>query len=207
MFMKLHDSIGPNPRLVRMFIAEKGLDIPRVTVDLMRGENRQDAYKAKNPTGQTPCLELDDGSFLSETVVICEYLEELYPKPALIGTSAAERAQARLWTRRAEYQVTIPMADGFRFAEGLQLFKSRIHTIPQAADDLKAIARKGLAWLDGELAKRSYLCGERYTLADIRLFAFLEFGKTVGQAPDPKLQSLAAWYERVAARPATQASK
>jgi glutathione S-transferase len=205
--MKLYNSIGPNPRLVRMFIAEKGLEIPCVQVDLMRGENRQDAYKEKNPTGQTPCLELDDGTFLSETVVICEYLEELYPKPALIGTSAAERAQSRLWTRRAELHVTAPMADGFRFSEGLPLFKSRIHTIPQAADDLKAIARKGLAWLDGELASRSYLCGERYTLADILLFAFMEFGKTVGQAPDAKLAHLAAWYERVAARPATQASK
>jgi glutathione S-transferase len=205
--MKLHNSIGPNPRLVRMFIAEKGLEIPKVEVDLMGGENRQSDYKTKNPAGQTPCLELDDGTFLAETIVICEYLEELYPKPALIGTSAAERAQARMWTRRAELHVTAPLADGFRFGEGLQLFKSRIHTIPQASSDLKTIARNGLTWLDGELAQREWLAGDRYTLADILLFAFLEFGKQVGQAADPALKNVGAWYDRVAARPATQASK
>src|SRR5262245_31556830 len=139
--MQLYNSIGPNPRLVRMFVAEKGLEIPRTEVDLMSGENRRDAYKTKNPAGQTPCLQLDDGTFLAETVVICEYLEEQFPKPVLIGSTAAERAQVRMWTRRMEYQITIPMADGFRFGEGLALFKSRIRTIPQASDDLKTIAR------------------------------------------------------------------
>jgi len=205
--MKLFNSIGPNPRLVRMFIAEKGLDIPRTEVDLMSGENRKPEYKAKNPTGQTPCLQLDDGSFLSETIPICEYLEELYPKPVLIGATAAERAQVRMWTRRVEYQITIPMADGFRFGEGLQLFKNRIHTIPQASADLKTIARNGLVWLDGEIAQRPFVAGERYSLADTTLFAFLEFGKQVGQAFDPGLKNIAAWYDRVAARPATEASK
>jgi glutathione S-transferase len=201
--MKLYDSLGPNPRLVRMFIGEKGLEIPLVQVDLMGAENRAEAFRAKNPAGQTPVLELDDGTCLAETVAICEYLEDLRPEPRLIGATPEERAATRMWTRRAELHVTIPLADGFRFAEGLPLFKGRIRTIPQAADDLKAIAQAGLGWMDRRLAEVPYLCGERYTLADILLFAFVEFGAQVGQRRDPTLAHLAAWYDRVAARPST----
>ncbi len=201
--MKLYTSIGPNPRLVRMFIAEKGLDIPLQTLDLMGGENRQAAFTAKNPMGQTPALELDDGTVLAETIPICEYLEECHPNPPLIGTTPEERAQVRMWTRRVELHITAPMADGFRFAEGLPIFKDRIRTIPHAADDLKAIARSGLAWLDGHLAGRSFICGDRYSLADIVLFAFVEFGGQVGQKVDPALENVAAWSARVAERPAT----
>jgi len=202
--VKLYDSIGPNPRLVRMFLAEKGIEVPMVQVDLMAGENRRDEYKKLNPTGQLPCLELDDGSFLAETVPICEYLEDIHPKPVLIGADAGERAETRMWTRRVELHVTAPMADGFRFSEGLPLFRERIHTIPQAADDLKAIARKGLAWIDAHLASRDYICGERYSLADVLLFAFVEFGKQVGQPADPALENVARWFAAVAERPATQ---
>jgi len=205
--MKLYDSIGPNPRLVRMFAAEKGLQIPKVEVDLMGAENRKGDYKQKNPAGQTPCLELDDGTFVSETIAICEYLEDVRPEPRLIGATAEERAQSRMWTRRVELHVTAPLADGFRFSEGLPIFKDRIRTIPHAAADLKAIARDGMAWMDRELSTRPYLCGDRYTLSDILLYAFLEFGKQVAQPLDPSLKNLGEWFERVAARPATKSSQ
>ena len=205
--MKLHNSIGPNPHLVRIFAREKNIDIDLVEVDLMDGENRKDDYIAKNPPGQHPCLELDDGSFISETLVICEYLEDIQPEPALIGTTAAEKAVTRMWTRRTELAITGPLADGFRFSEGLPLFKDRIRTIPEAADGLKAKARDGLEWLDGELEGRDFIAGDRFGLADILLISFMMFGSQVGQAADPSLKNIAAWFERVSSRPGVEATK
>jgi len=204
--MKLHSSIGPNPRTVRMFAAEKGLDLPLVEVDLMAGENRQAPYQAKNPDGRLPCLELDDGRFLSEIIPICEYLEEKNPSPALIGTTAEERAETRMWVRRIDLNIVEPLTNGFRFAEGQGLFANRMHLIPQAADDLKAIAQENLAWLDGLMPGREWIAGSRFTLADVFLFAFVDFGKMVGQTIDPKCEWLTAWQERVGARPSAAAS-
>lgn len=205
--MKLYTGIGPNPRVVRMFAAEKGLDLERVEVDLMGGENRRPPYTAKNPAGQLPCLELDDGTFLSEITAICEYLEEKKPEPPLIGTTAEERGVTRMWVRRIDLNIIEPMANGFRYAEGLPLFKDRIRVIPQAADDLKALGREKLAWLDGLVAGRRFLAGDRFTLADILLFCFLDFGKVVGQAFDPKLAWVPGWFERVEARPSAAATR
>ena len=204
--MKFYNSIGPNPRVVKMFMAEKGLDIPRVEVNLMAGENRQQPYLEKNPAGQLPALELDDGVVLSEILPICEYLEDVHPAKPLIGTNAEERAVTRMWTRRVDLNICEPMANGFRFAEGLGLFKDRLHTIPQAADDLKTIAKAKLAWLDGLIAGREWIVGDRFTLADILLFGFLEFGAQVGQPLDPANANLTAWQARVAARPSAAAS-
>jgi len=205
--MKLHTGLGPNPRVVRLFIAEKGMNIEQVKVDLMAGENRQPPYTTKNPAGQLPCLELDDGTFLSEILPICEYLEEKQPQPPLIGTTAEERAITRMWARRIDLNIVEPMANGFRFAEGLMLFKDRIRTIPQAADDLKATAREKLAWLDGLMNGNEFIAGKRLTLADVFLFAFLDFGRSVGQPIDPALKWVPGWFERVAARPSAAASK
>ena len=205
--MKLYTGLGPNPRTVRMFLAEKGVSLPLETVDLMAGANRREPYLSLNPAGQLPCLELDDGSKLSEITAICEYLEEKHPKPALIGTTPEERARTRMWVRRIDLNILEPLANGFRYGEGLQLFKSRIHVIPQAADDLKAIAREKLAWLDGLCAGNQWICGDRFTLADVLLFAFLEFAAGVKQPLDPKLGWLPGWFERVAKRPAVEASR
>jgi glutathione S-transferase len=205
--MKLYDSIGPNPRVVRMFLAEKGVTIPRETVDLLAGENRRGPHLQRNPAGQMPCLELDDGSFLSEILPICEYLEEKHPRPTLIGDTPEERARTRMWLRRIDLNIVEPMANGFRYGEGLSLFKDRIRVIPQAADDLKAIAREKLAWLDGLMGENEWIAGDRFTLADVFLYAFADFGRTVGQGLDPKLSWLPRWFERVAARPSAEASK
>jgi glutathione S-transferase len=204
--VKFYDSLGPNPKLVRMFAAEKGFSFPQIEkVDIMAGANRQEPYLSKNPSGQMPALELDDGRVIAETVAICEYLEEQKPKPALIGENAADRAETRMWTRRVEWKVVQPLADGFRFAEGLPLFKSRIRTIPEAAEGLKAIARDGLAWFDAQIAGRDTIVPKRFTLADVVLFAFLEFAAGVGQPLDPALKNLTAWFEKVKARPSARA--
>jgi glutathione S-transferase len=204
--MKFYNSVGPNPRVVKMFMAEKGLDIPRVEVNLMAGENRQSPYLAKNPSGQMPALELDDGVVLAEILPICEYLEEVYPEPPLIGTNPQERAITRMWTRRVDLNICEPLTNGFRFAEGLRLFQNRVRCIPQAADDLKTIAREKLSWLDGLIEGRPYIAGERFSLADILLFSFLEFGAQVGQPLDPANRNLTAWKSRVAERPSAAAS-
>jgi glutathione S-transferase len=203
--MKSYNSIGPNPRAVRMFIAEKGLTIPTVEVDLMKGENRQGPYTQKNTAGQMPCLELDDGTTVSEITAICEYLEDTHPRPALIGTTPKEKAETRMWTRRIDLNICEPMANGFRYSEGLPLFKNRIPTAPEAADGLKRVAQDRLLWLDKQLAGRQWVCGDRFTYADIHLFAFLDFGKQVGQPLNPEAKTINAIYDRIRDRPTAKA--
>jgi glutathione S-transferase len=204
--MRVYDSFGPNPRALRMYMLEKGLDLEKLTIDLLGAENRRPPYTDKNPGGQVPALELDDGRVIGETVAIFEYLEEKQPKPSLIGTTPEERAETRMWQRRVELKITEHLYNGFRFAEGIELFKPRMRVLPEAADGLKATARDNLKWLDGLLAGRQFIAGSRFTVADIILFAALEFGGTVGQAFDPSLENLAAWHARVAARPSAQGS-
>ncbi|MDE2197601.1 MAG: glutathione S-transferase family protein [Rhodospirillales bacterium] len=203
--MRLYNSIGPNPHVVRMFIAERGLAIPLVPVDLRGGENRRAPYLAKNPAGQLPALELDDGRVLTEITAIFEYLDETSPGPSLIGGDAWSRAETRMWVRRIDLNIVEPLAAGFRYAEGLKLFQNRIHCIPQAADDFKQIAQEKLAWLDGLMAGKEWICGSRFTLADILLYAFLNFGAAVGQPLDPALANINAWFARVKARPSSAA--
>ena len=203
--MKFYTSVGPNPAVVAMFLAEKGVKLEEVKVDLMGGENRQDPYKAKNPAGQLPCLELDDGTCLAEITAICEYLDEKFPDPPLIGVTPEERAQTRMWVRRIDLNILEPLANGFRYAEGLPLFQSRMTCIPHAAADLKGIAREKLAWLDGLMTGKTWVAGDRFTLADILLFCFLQFGAQVGQPLDPDNKNLVAWMDRVKARAAVAA--
>ena len=200
--MKLYTSMGPNPAVVAMFLAEKGAEIPTEKVDLMAGENRQPPYVAKNPAGQLPCLELDDGSHLAEITAICEYLDEKYPNPPLIGATPEQRAETRMWVRRIDLNICEPLTSGFRYAEGLPLFQSRMRTIPHAAGDLKELAQEKLTWLDGLMSGRTWLAGDRFTLADIMLFCFLQFGTQVGQPLNPDNKNIAAWFDRVTARAA-----
>jgi len=204
--MKLYNSIGPNPRVVRMFIAEKGIDIPRQDIDIRGGENRREPYVSKvNPRGQSPALELDDGSTIAEITAICEYLEDRYPNPPLLGTTPEEKARTRMWTRRVDLGICEPMANGFRFGEGLKMFQERIRCIPEASAGLKATAADGLAWLDAQMAGRDYIAGDRPTLADILLFGFVDFFQNVGQKIPEGLANVAAWHARMAARPSAKA--
>ena len=204
--MKLYDSIGPNPRVVRMFMAEKGIEIPKQTVDLRGGENRQEAHLKRNPHGQMPTLELDDGSYLSEITAICEYLEEKHPTPAMIGSTAEERAECRMWTRRVDLNICEPLANGYRFGEALRFFEKRIPVVPEASPGLKMMAANRLKWLDGQMADgRAYLCGKRFTLADMLLYCWLDFGNRVGQPLDASNVNIVAWMERVSERPSVTA--
>jgi glutathione S-transferase len=203
--MKLINSVGPNPHVVRMFAAERGIKLAMETLDIMAGANRQSDYLQKNPAGQSPCLELDDGSYLSEITAICEYLDEKAPGASLIGATPEQRAETRMWTRRVDLNVCEPLANGFRFSEGLPLFKDRILTVPEAADGLKRMAQDRLKWLDGQLAGKQFLCGDRITLADVLLYCFLAFGSNVGQPLNPANTNVKAWFDRMAARPSASA--
>src|SRR6516164_4208250 len=117
--MKIYDSFGPNPRALRMFLLEKGIEVPKVEVDLLGMENRRPPYTDRNPGGQLPALELDDGRVIGETVAIFEYLEDVHPTPPLIGTTPIEKAETRMWTRRIELNITEHLYNAFRYAEGI----------------------------------------------------------------------------------------
>lgn len=204
--MQLIDSTGPNPRMVRMFLLEKGMTLPSRAIDIFAGDNRKPDFMARNPAGQVPALELEDGTLICETVAICEYLEELQPAPALIGATPLDRARTRMWIRRVEEQITTNVYNGFRFAEGLELFRDRMHCMPEAADTLKHRGRIGQQWLDGLLSDGPYLCGDRLTIVDLALYCCLDFAGSAGQPLDPDLARLDAWFSRMAARPSAEAS-
>ena len=164
--MKLYNSVGPNPHVVRMYAAECGVALELEAVDLMAGANRQAPYLELNPAGQMPCLEMSNGEILAEITAICEYLDEQAEGITLIGDSAEARANTRMWTRRVDLNICEPLTSGFRYSEGLPLFKERMTTIPDAADGLKQIAREKTAWLNDLMADgRTFIGGEQISMA------------------------------------------
>jgi glutathione S-transferase len=177
-----------------------------VDVDLMGGENRREAYTKVNPAGQCPALELDDGTVLAEITAICEYVDEKKKDtPSLIGDTPEERATTRMWTRRIDLNIAEPALNGFRFSQGLKLFENRIRCIPEAADGLKATAQDRLKWLDGLMGDKPFVAGDRLTMADIMLFAMVDFMGQVGQPLPTDCKNLTAWYGRMKARPSAAA--
>ena len=204
--MKLYNSMGPNPHMVRMYAAELGIDLALEEVDLMGGENRQAAYLARNPSGQSPALELDDGTVLAETTAIWEYLDDITEGKTLIGDTPEERANTHMWTRRVDLNICEPLGNGFRYAEGLQIFESRMITIPEAADGLKRIAQAKLTWLDEQMSDgREFIAGANLSMADILLYSMMVFFAGVGQPVNAENTNVQAWFDRMAARPSAQA--
>jgi glutathione S-transferase len=194
--MKLYDSqMAPNPRRVRIFLAEKGVTVPTVQVDIGKAENRQPAFLAKNPMAGVPVLELDDG--------ICRYFEELHPAPPLFGTDAKDRAQVEMWQRRMEHEVLMNVAGSFRNTH--DFFKGRIEQVPAWGEACKRAAAKRFEWLDGELAARPFVAGDRYTIADITALCGIDFGRVTGIRIAPEQKNLARWHEAVSARPSASA--
>lgn len=207
--MKLHSSLGPNPRLVRMFLVEKGLvegtDFERVHYDIISGENRQSAdYTAKNPLGTTPTLELDDGTCLTESWPICEYLEEIHPQPNLFGATPLERAQVRKWARLFDQEVVVPMTMGFRAGAGRPMFAPRMSVVsPEAGAELSAMADEKWRWFDAQLGSSDHFALGRFTFADLIVFCFANFGFTVGwklpEGTDNLARFIAAHNQRASA--------
>lgn len=203
--MKLYNSIGPNPQVVRTFMAERGVTLDLEEIDIMTGENRQADYLKVNPAGQLPALLLDDGTLLTEITVICEYLDETQPGSSMMGATPEARAQIRSWTRWADLNVCEPLTNGFRYAEGLPMFESRMRCIPEASDGLKACVQDKLTWLDAQLGDRPFLAGPEFSLADILLSTFLAFGEQVGQPLNRELTTVSAWYDRCVSRESAKA--
>ena len=205
--MKVYNSLGPNPRMLRMFILEKGLEIPFIETDLMGMANRKPPYTDKNPGGQMPALELDDGTVIGETVAICEYLEDVHPTPALIGSTPKEKATHRQWQRRVELNITEHMYNGFRYGVGADMFRERMRLIPESVDGLTTLVQEKLAWLDGLMGNNDYICGGEMRLVDLILYCAMDFGTGVGQSISSDLKNLTAWFSRIDSRPSAETSK
>lgn len=201
--MKLYEyEPAPNPRLVRIFLAEKGIDVPREQVDISKGENRRDEFLALNPMGGLPVLELDDGTCVAETAAICRYFEALQPEPPLMGRDALEIARIEMWRRRMELEIALPIMLCFRNTH--EYFSGRYPQFPDYGEVCEKQARKRMQWLDGELAGRSYIAGDDYTIADITALIGIDFGRMVNIRPD-ELPNLKRWHEAVSARPSAGA--
>ncbi len=202
--MKLYDSThAPNPRRVRIFLAEKGIEVPLHPVDLGKAENRQAPYIEKNPLGGIPMLELDDGTCIAESVAICRYFEEIQPEPPLMGVDAADRASVEMWQRRMEIEVFSNITQVFRNTH--DFFKGRITQVPAYGEACRAAVSKRLAWLDQELADRPFIAGERFSIADITALCGIDFGRVVKLGIQPDQKHLARWYEAVSSRPSAKA--
>jgi glutathione S-transferase len=202
--MKIYDSkTAPNPRRVRIFVAEKGIEIPYEEVDLVKAVNRGEEFRKKNPSGTVPVLELDDGTCISETVAICRYLEELHPNPPLMGVDAKDRALVEMWQRRMELELLIPIADAFR--QRHDFFKGKIRQLPEYAEVQKKNAEDRLARLNNELANRKFIAGDRYTIADITALCAIDFGRVSKIAIQPDQANLARWHAEVSARASAKA--
>ena len=204
---KLHSSLGPNPRLVRMFAAEKGLkegsDFNRIHYDIITGENRQNAdYCTKNPQGTLPALELDDGTFLTESWPICEFIEEEHPAPNLFGETAAERAEVRKWARLFDQECVVPMTMGFRATGGRPMFEPRMTVVSEGAGaELSALSDEKWRWFDNALGGKDNFALGRFTFADLIVFCFANFGFTVGWKLPEGTDNLARFIETHNARP------
>ncbi len=197
--MKLYESPSPNARRVTAFMAEKGIEIERVPVDIRGGENISDEYLKKNPGGRVPMLELDDGTYLSESVAICRYLEGLHPEPNLMGKDALEQAIIEMWSRRVELNFMANVAGAFRNITGF--FKDRETCVKEWGEVCAEVAPRMLTMFDDQLADNEYVAGDRFTNADITLCIAIDFARMVQVVPIPELANIERWHAQVSTRP------
>ncbi|KAB7648536.1 glutathione S-transferase family protein [Polymorphobacter fuscus] len=188
---------APNPRRVRLFLGAKGLTIPETSLSLLRREHKSAETLARNPRGQVPFLELDDGRVIAETVSICRYLDELYPDPPLFGTTPLARAETDMWIRRVETALGIPLS--LAWQHGHPLTAGLVAQIPAMADQARARFAEASAWFDTQLNGRQWLAGDGLTMADITLLSTLDFATLIGLPIADDLASLRAWHARATA--------
>ena len=204
--MKIYDFTGaPNPRRVRVFLAEKGINnVPSVQVNIASGENRKPEFLKINPMGGLPVLELDDGTLIAESVAICRYFEDLKPEPNLMGLDAKDKGVVEMWNRRMEFEVLSMAAGSFRNTS--DFFKGRIPQVKEYGEIAKNAAIKRLEWLDTVLADREFIAGPRYTIADITALIGIDFGRTTAIKIQENQKNLARWHQAVSSRPSAKAS-
>jgi len=203
--MKLYDFVfAPNPRRLRIFVAEKGLKIPTEQVDLATGKNRTPEMLAKNPTGGLPFVELDDGTHLAESVAICRYLEGLHPEPNLMGKDSREQAFIEMWNRRVELNLFSAASRAFQHTH--DLFKGRIQQFPEYGATQRETVANQLKWLDAQIGNKPFIAGDRFTIADITAEVAVDFSVQFAGVPiDPALKNLTRWHQSVSSRPSAKA--
>lgn len=203
--MKLYDGGRvPNARRVRIFLAEKGVEVPKIPVDLGRKEHKSEDFTARNPLQRVPVLELDDGTILTESVAICRYFEELHPEPPLFGTGAAGKALVEMWNRRAELELYLALQAAFRHLHpGMAGYE--VPQVTEWGEVNKGRAIEAMRLLDGQLASNRFLAGAEFSIADITAFVSVDFLKAARLAMPDDVKNLARWRDEVAARPSAAA--
>lgn len=203
--MKLYgeDNPAPNPRRVRIFLVEKGLELEQERVPLRERAHKARDFLEKNSLGQVPVLELDDGSFLSESVSICRYLEGLHPQPPLFGSTPREQATIDMWIRRIELQLMAPIAHIWRHTHPLTA--GLLTQYKDFGESNRAQADRIYRWLDNELADRAFIAGDTYSMADIVAQTTIEFGQAIGVPIPDDCDRVTAWLAKVAGRPSAAA--
>jgi glutathione S-transferase len=194
---------APNPRRVRIFLAEKGVDLPETPVDMRKREHKSAEFRAKNSMGQLPALELDDGTCISETVAICRYFEETHPEPPMFGRTAVEKALVDQWIRRVEFAVMMPVGNFWRHAHPYTA--ALLTQFKDFGESNKETYQGAQKYLDRELEGREFLVGDSYTMADICLLSTVDFAEWIGLPVEDEFANLKAWRERVKARPSADA--
>ena len=195
---------APNPRRVRIYIAEKGIDLPETRVKLHKREHKSDEHRARNSLGQVPTLVLDDGTAISESVSICRYLESLHPTPPLFGTTAVEQALVDMWIRRIEFQLMTPVGMFWRHAHPLTA--ALLTQFTEFGESNRETYGRVLAWLDKDLADgRAFLAGDSFSMADIIAMTTIDFATFTGLEMPAEAPHLRAWHGRVSTRPSAAA--
>ena len=197
--MKLWSAaVAPNPRRVEIYLMEKGIEVETENIDLGAKANYEPEFVAKNSLARVPVLELDDDTFLAESKAICRYFEETHTEPPLLGSNAQERALIEMWDRRMESELMGNITGAFRHLH--PYWDGRIEQIPAYGDICKKNAEDRMAWLDGELADRDYIAGDRFTLADITAICAFGIGRVAKIRIPGELKNLTEWNDRMSAR-------
>lgn len=203
--MKLFDGgQAPNPRRVRVFLAEKGIEVPLEPVDMGALEHRSEAVASRNPLKRLPVLELDDGTIITESVAICRYFEELHPQPPLMGRDALDRAIVEMWQRRMEMNLLLQIANVFRHAHPA-MAEWEVPQIREFSEANRPKVMETLRWLDQELADREFIAGAHYTIADITAMIAVDFMKPARLEMPEDLENVRRWHAEVRARPSARA--
>jgi glutathione S-transferase len=203
--MKLYeDRRAPNPRRVRIFLAEKGIEVPRQQVDIMAEEHKDPALVKLNPFARLPILELDDGQVICESLAICRYFEAVQPEPRLFGTDAVDQAMVEMWQRRLEQMLFMPVSYAFRHGHP-RMAQLEVPQVKEWGEANLARIPVMLDFLDGELSRRSFMAGDRFSVADITALCAVDFMKVVRLSLAEGHTNLRRWYEQVSGRPSASA--
>lgn len=203
--MKIYEyASAPNCRRVRMYLAEKGLEVEYVPVDIAKGENLTAEFRTKDVNAKVPVLELEDGTCIAESVAIQRYFEELHPEPALFGRDAKEKALVEMWNRRADFNLMMSVGMCFQHCSGF--FADRMAVFPEFGEDAGKKAADFFDVLDQHLSDQEFLVGDYFSVADIGMLCSMDFGKVVNLRPDgAKHPNLTRWREQLKTRPSARA--